>query len=122
MGVSLLTQWSGKASPEIFQQRLEMRGEPPNKNSQCQGPEVPKRDLQHAGGSGQPMSRQGGERQAGMTKGQEASSRALALTLSSSGSRSCQEDGMSQLGLQRSTLAADGEQILGGQRDRVEHH
>ena len=29
---------------------------------------------------------------------------------------------MSQLGLQRFTLAADGEQILGGQRDRVEHH
>ena len=63
MGGLLLTQWSGKVSPEIFQQRLEiMRGEPPNKNSQCKGAEVPKRDLQHAGGSGQLMSRQGGER------------------------------------------------------------
>ena len=41
-----------KSLPEIFQQRLEvMRGEPPNKNSQCKGPEVSKRDLQRAGGS-----------------------------------------------------------------------
>lgn len=40
-----------KRLPEIFQQRHEvMRGEPPN-NSQCKGPEVPKRDGQCAEGS-----------------------------------------------------------------------
>lgn len=99
--LAFLIRWPGKASSETFQQRLEaMRSEPHNRNSQCKGPEVPKRDLPSGGDSKEVRAADERARRGEVGKdhaGPQKPPTGLWLLLSAMGSHLFQEDGMSWL-------------------------